>query len=1332
MIRTLRSLIPILIGLGLAAAVWFALEPPLTRFILSNLSELSAKHTPYRMEVQNFHIRFLNPGIEVEGIVLHPQGSQDSLPKVTIGNLGLKFDFLQLLGGRFSIAMILIDDVRTKITIENFEEGPSAQPMPSKKAKAGFDLPFKSIDLFRQLNQIPVSRLKLTRWNVEIDVKPLGMTVDIKNFWALASAKRDRLSVDLRLPELTLNWKGLNERMSLGAAAELTPRVLEVSEISLFSQAFQLKSSAKIEEWEKAFQDLSGSISLETAVDLDQLNPQLSAAPASFARINPKGSFTLTSAVEFSKKRVLRGSGVLKTSAVRIYDYEVGSVSTAFDLSENQIRFPKTEISHSSGEANLSQTFLNFGFSPFQLSIKSLVSADSVDLSQLLLSLKVPVPLEVFINTQLKCEGSLAPRLQLGCQGYAETEELEVRTGQNFSDILVRPPDAHIDGEFTVTAEDVRYKGKIQLDEATGSSQGVISYTDGFSIDFASNQPVNLTKIGHLAGFRIEGMSMLSGHTEGTSQAAQFWLDFHGNNLFFENYALGESSGKIHYDAGILSFQNINGKLGSDSSYSAKMDIDLNKKRMQLDAQLNQFQAFDLAKSIQRYIPIPLDVTGIGQAQIWVEGPLTPNLLSYRVNSQINRGTVFGESFESLEFRISSNSGRMQADTVRMKKGKSLITLQGQAFPSGEVDFFVRGDKLSLEDSESVSQLGTNINGDLDFSLDITGQIRSPEFNVKAKLQNLIIEDQEFAESSFAGRFDAAAAEGRANLLGNRLTVDFRFPFQTDSPFYMRAKAKEWDYSTFFALIGNATLINEYNTSLSGSLDLSSEKNGLATADGFIRFDQFLLQRDLLLLTQVRPLEITAKSGKFDIKNFRLIGPQASLELSGPESSVDQLNLRLEAKLPLRLLQIAFPFLDELGGSVNLNTRIGGKLIQPEIMGTADLNNGFLKIKNLPHAIEKLNAKVEFSKSKILIPRVDGIFAGGQISGLGNIEILGLKQWPLNIDLRAEGVNLNIPDRMQTSGNLDLKFSGSWFPFLLSGEYRVAKGFIDKEFGDETQAITLKASNYLPKVLLKSASDPLNLDLNIQMDKPLRVKNSLADANVTGQVQVRGSPSSPQIAGTIQFDKNSKVGYRDRSFDLSAGSIKFSDSIDLNPDLYFAGRSRVNEYEVNLLVQGNAKNPSIRLSSLPPLPEKEIISLLALGMTSSSMEKSLQTKETESNTNYRIGSALLTNNPVTKKLQQSLGVDLDVSSSYDDKKNVAVRIFTMSKKLSRKMKASASRQQKEQSSTEVKLEYSLTPSLSAVAAWENRDPLDNRTATESQRQGESIIGLDLDFRREFK
>jgi translocation and assembly module TamB len=113
-----------------------------------------------------------------------------------------------------------------------------------------------------------------------------------------------------------------------------------------------------------------------------------------------------------------------------------------------------------------------------------------------------------------------------------------------------------------------------------------------------------------------------------------------------------------------------------------------------------------------------------------------------------------------------------------------------------------------------------------------------------------------------------------------------------------------------------------------------------------------------------------------------------------------------------------------------------------------------------------------------------------------------------------------------------------------------------------------------------------------------------------------------------------------------------------------------------------------------------------------------------------VGGAVLAK-PINKQLEAT-GFNLSVTSQYDSTRNISVPKITLSRKMTDKVKLSGSRQVGDVTGYDVKLEYLLNPNWTAVGSFENKSLYDNNTLQNTPQESESIFGLDLEFKREFK
>jgi translocation and assembly module TamB len=235
------------------------------------------------------------------------------------------------------------------------------------------------------------------------------------------------------------------------------------------------------------------------------------------------------------------------------------------------------------------------------------------------------------------------------------------------------------------------------------------------------------------------------------------------------------------------------------------------------------------------------------------------------------------------------------------------------------------------------------------------------------------------------------------------------------------------------------------------------------------------------------------------------------------------------------------------------------------------------------------------------------------------------------------------------------------------------------------------------------------------------------DGYVTGSLQLKGPPGNSILLGKLEVEKGAKLYFKDKIFELQTGLVNFANQNEVNPDLYITAASRVNDYDINLLLQGPAKTSAIKMTSVPPLAENEIISLLALGVTSSKLDQNIQSKDQAAQTGYEIGAVVLSRTGLNKNLKNKLGVDFQLVPHFDSTKNTSVLKATISKQVTEKIQASAA--MGNDSTSEVKLQYLFNKNLSTVGSWEGKEAESIRT---NEKQNQSVFGLDLEFKKEFR
>lgn len=1321
--RVLLILLPPLIVLAaLAAGLKYWAIPAGEAWALRKLKSYSEKNLPVVIEAEAIKFNILKNAASIEKLSIT---TKDDLKMYTdrahVESVRVNLDLFQLLTGRVLVSAVLVDSPEARVQLDPILDKPS-------KPEA---LPLNQ--LFEVLEKIPVERIFIHNLNLELQSQKQKSSAHLQGADLLLGNHINSLTARVDVPRLNLviaNQGPLQTRFDVSAvlgrdnlritragARYGESEVIVKGEFDKFSQV-ALHPRANLEA--------SGDLKFQEI--MQQLRPML----PSYKLPAVTGSATVRMDWKINGKDQITGKIDLKTKDVAVDQFTLGNAALQGIFKGDSVIFPEVEINHPAGNARLTNSEIqlqkNFDF-------KTNIKVSKLDIQKLFLSLNLhEIPVWLTLQGEMPCSGQIKSPIKVTCEGSVSGENLLVTSDfKNPKSVIADIPKMGAKGQTEITEKGVTYKAQVQLGANTGESSGTIDFTKGFNIAYSSPR-VDFSSIRNLANLKLKGGGALEGSTKGDSHSAVFDMKLKLQEFSFEDYYLGQLNGNLSYVKGHLLLNDLNGLLPK-SSYQGSLDVDLHDSKITGRIKAPTLDLSDLVKVFEAHYLFPLTIKAPGSADIAFNGPLDFWKLSYQLDSRFKGGQFAGESFDELILNAQSTQGNMQLQKAFVRKNAATINATGGISPQQDLNLKVEGRNFRLDESDFISKISTNIFGILNFSSQLHGKVTEPDIALRGSITETVLDEQEVPSSFFDLKIKKTAMEGNANLFGHRIQADWMLPF-SNTPLRLRVKTVDWNYASLLSILsGNAAYQNEYDSSLTADVDLQSESGQWRKVTGNVQVKNLFLKRGNLSFRNPDPIMVRVDTGKMRIQNFNLEGPQNSIQIRGQDFTLDNMNVNIVANTELRLFHMFFPFLDDLGGSVQASATISGSLLKPQILGSLTTNNSFVKIKGLPHPIERIQAEVNFSQTKVLINSIKAQMAGGLVSADGNITINEYRNMPTSIRLNLDGVNLNIPDKVRTSGSADLLISGKWFPFLLSGTYRVSSGIFEREFtegGDAT--LNTRQSIYLPKILRQSSFESLILDVQILFEKSFLVKNTLVDGSVQGNLQVKGSISNPILLGRLQADKNTKLIFKDKSFEVQTANVVFNNPDEINPDLYVSAQARVNDYDIMILAQGPAKNlKSLRLTSVPPLPEPDIISLLALGVTSSRADFSgTQGREQQVQAGYELGFAIMAQ-PINKEFQNRLGVNVQLSSSFDSTRNISVPKVTFSRKVSNRVNASASRSLgADTNDVEVKLRYLINNNVSAIGSYESSQTTQGGQGVTNSAREKNFFGLDLEFRREFK
>jgi translocation and assembly module TamB len=150
----------------------------------------------------------------------------------------------------------------------------------------------------------------------------------------------------------------------------------------------------------------------------------------------------------------------------------------------------------------------------------------------------------------------------------------------------------------------------------------------------------------------------------------------------------------------------------------------------------------------------------------------------------------------------------------------------------------------------------------------------------------------------------------------------------------------------------------------------------------------------------------------------------------------------------------------------------------------------------------------------------------------------------------------------------------------------------------------------LPLLIERSAGEQA---VDVGRDIALRVVVKLQDAMVVrtkqaslragGTVTVQGTLAAPVLFGVVQA-REGTVTFRRNRFALESATVRFEDPRRIDPIVDVRATTRIRTYDITMDMSGRADDLHVRLSSVPPMAQEDLLGLVALGATREELGRS--------------------------------------------------------------------------------------------------------------------------------
>lgn len=320
------------------------------------------------------------------------------------------------------------------------------------------------------------------------------------------------------------------------------------------------------------------------------------------------------------------------------------------------------------------------------------------------------------------------------------------------------------------------------------------------------------------------------------------------------------------------------------------------------------------------------------------------------------------------------------------------------------------------------------------------------------------------------------------------------------------------------------------------------------------------------------------------------------------------------ANLNLASLATFVPVARTLEGRLNVEARVGGTVGEPQPSATITLDGGRFAMEDAPiPPIGAGQATINVTPESIEIENVSAEIAGGTLKLTGT---LGLDEWKpgtLDLKLDADSIPALRNESMIVRLSADLGLTGPWERARLAGQVFVVDSlfFKDIELLPIGEPMTTVAEPSLPaidapapKQVTSSIPEPfVNWDLAIDLKtkSPFLIRGNLASGEIYLDARIDGTIGSPRPSGGAKL-REIVAELPFSTLEIKSGEVKLRPDHPFDPVLDLRGTSRIRPYDITVYVYGPVSDPEIQPTASPPLPETEVMTLIATGTTTEGLE----------------------------------------------------------------------------------------------------------------------------------
>jgi translocation and assembly module TamB len=628
-----------------------------------------------------------------------------------------------------------------------------------------------------------------------------------------------------------------------------------------------------------------------------------------------------------------------------------------------------------------------------------------------------------------------------------------------------------------------------------------------------------------------------------------------------------------------------------------------------------------------------LPVTGTLDAQLQSNGPVhAPDGSGW---IELNGATAYGEPITHLRAQGTLNKEQLKFSSISASAPAGSLSASGSYdLNSRRFQVDANGAGINVAKIESLRRQDPDATGTLGFSVTGSGTVEDPRIEAHATLSGLTLGDEPLGVLTFVAHTANRSATYNATTKLEGAEVDLNGETALSGDYATKAKLafSHFDIGGLLKAAHVQGLTGE--SALAGIVTVEGPLAHPVEIRGDARLEELAATIAGVHLESQGGVHATLANGRVTLDPLHVTGEDTDMRAQGSLVLKDkqQLDFAASGSVNLKLAETLDPDLTT-SGITTFQVEAHGTLKDPGLKGRIDFQNGSLSLEDIPNGLSQLHGTLEFNQDRLEVKSLTAMSGGGLLSVGGYLAY----QHGIYADLSVtgKGVRIRYPQGVSSLADTTLRLQGSQNNLFLSGNVLITRFSVSPDL--DIAALAAQANSVQTIAPPDAPTNHIRLDVRVESSPQLNFQNAYAKLAGNVDLRLRGTLASPSLLGSVSITEGSAIIAGTR-YDLQRGDITFTNPVRIEPSIDLNATARVEDYDITLGLHGTPQKLAVTYRSDPPLPEADVVALLALGRTENQQRIYTQQQEqsvANPTTDALLGGAL--NATVSSRVQKLFG-----------------------------------------------------------------------------------------------